>query len=227
MKRLFTLCLSILAFLNLTTAQSSFSVDDTEVWVIAPTAEPDVEGHTVIHNITNATQTIRWDRTNVDTTAGCQSQVCDLNLCYLPTVSTKTFNIGPNASGNLIMHFLNPNAIEGASGVIHLKLTNVNIPSDTVTLVFLFTSELSDAKDPLSGAQIKLFPNPSTDFFQLENAGDVQRIRLFSLDSREVARYTATPGASYSLAGIAAGSYMLALEDKNGQIFQSLELIKH
>jgi len=226
MKRFTTLCFTIFAFFGLASAQSTFSVADTEVWVIAPASVEDAEGHTTIQNLTNATQTIRWERTNVDTTPGCQSQVCDLNLCYLPTVSTKTFNIAPNATGNLIMHFLNPNAIEGASGVIHLKLRNVEFPSDSVNIVFLFTSDLSDAKDLSSAVRVSVFPNPATDYFQLDNAEGVHRIRVLSLDSREVARYTATPGASYPMAGLSAGSYMLALEDKNGQIFQSLNLVK-
>lgn len=226
MKRFITLCLTSFAFFGTSFAQTTFSVADTEVWTIAPASVDDVEGHTTIHNLTNATQTIRWDRINVDTTAGCQSQVCDLNLCYLPTVSTKTFNIAPNATGNLIMHFLNPNAIEGAYGVIHLKLTNVNVPSDTTNIVFLFTSDLSDAKDLNLATRVSVFPNPATDHFQLGNAGNVHRMRLFSLDSREVARYNAVQGGTYSLAGLPAGSYMLALEDKNGRIFQSLEVVK-
>jgi hypothetical protein len=94
-----------------------------------------------------------------------------------------------------------------------------------VTVTYLFTSPLSGT-DELPVANVQLFPNPTVDNFQLTNADAVQRIRVFSMDNREVARFTATPGAQYSLATQAAGTYYLALEDDKGQVFQAIRLVK-
>lgn len=225
MKRLFTLLFLLLGFLSAVSAQS-FSVSATEVWTIAPHTEPDVEGHITITNLTNSTQTIKWERTETQITSDCFSQVCDLNLCYIPVVSTKTFDIDANASGNIIMHFLNPNGIQGAEALIHLKMSNVANPADSIVVAYLFTSPLSGTGD-LPLAQVKLFPNPTTDYFLLENAEAVNRIRVISMQGREVARFTATPGERYSLDSQAAGTYFLALEDEQGRVFQTIELVKN
>ncbi len=159
-------------------------------------------------------------------TNGCETQICDINLCYIPSVSTRTFVLEPNATGNIIMHFLNYDSIEGAAGVIRLKMTNEAVPADSATVTFLFTSALSSTDNPLPMANVKVFPNPATDYFMLENADAVQRIRLYSLDSREIARFTATPGARYSVAEQAAGAYIIVLEDQEGRVFQAAELVK-
>lgn len=226
MKRLFTLLFLSLGFSVLVSAQLSFNVSETQVWEIVPINVTDVEGHFSITNLTNNTQTIRWTRTVVNITPGCATQVCDINLCYTQSVSTRTFDLQPNASGNIVMHFLNPDSIVGAAGVIRLKMTNENIPADSVTVTFLFTSSLSGTDNPLPAANVKVYPNPTSDYFLLENADAVQRIRLFSLDSREVANYTANPSERYSLAGQAAGTYIMVLEDQEGRVFQAAELIK-
>lgn len=225
MKRFGTLLFLFLGFMGASFAQSSFSISTNSVWTITPASE-DVEGHIEITNPTNATQTIRWERTVMNITAGCHTQVCDLNLCYIPTVSTQKFDIAAGSTGSIIMHFLNPDLLSDATTLVNLKLFNDNNPSDSVIVAYLFTPETSGTKDGLTAANVKLFPNPTTDYFLLENAEAVQHIRLFSLDSREVARYTATPAQSYSLAGLPTGSYVLALEDKNGQVFQAISLVK-
>ncbi|MBL7774921.1 MAG: T9SS type A sorting domain-containing protein [Saprospiraceae bacterium] len=225
MKRFCTLLFILTAFSAALMAQTTFSVSATQVWTIAPHHEPDVEGHFTITNTTNSTQTIRWTRTEVEKTAGCYTQVCDLNLCYTPIVSTKTFDIPANTSGNIIMHFLNYDSIVGASGIIRLKMSNENNPADSVNVTFLFTSPLSGAAD-LPLANVKVYPNPTTDFFQLENADAVSRIRVFSAEAREVARFTATPGERYALASQPAGNYFLALEDNQGRVFQRIHLVK-
>lgn len=225
MIRLFTTLFLLAICAGFASAQT-FSVSANEVWTIAPQNEPDVEGYFVITNVTGVPQTIKWERSVVNITTGCATKVCDINLCYLEGVNSKTFELGPGATGNIIMHFLNWDSLANASGVINLKMSNVNNPADSTIVTFLFTSPSSSTHDGLANANVVLFPNPTTDYFRLEQADAVHRIRVFSLDSREVARFTATPGAQYSLAGQTAGTYILALEDANGRVFQALNLVK-
>ena len=225
MKQLFSTLVILLSALSITSAQS-FSLGNTEVWTIANQNQPDVEAHTTIQNLMNTPQTFRWERIVVNMTPGCASRVCDINVCYIASVSSKLFTLGANSGGPLIMHFDNPDSIAGASAIIRLKVTNANLTTDTASVVFLYTSDLSGTKDKLPVANVKLFPNPTSDYFQLENAEAVSRIRVFALDGRNVAEFAATPGQQYSLANLSTGTYLLALEDKAGQAFQALELVK-
>lgn len=225
MKRLFTILILLFGCYSVGLTQSSFTVSDTEVWTITEHTETDKEAHFSISSRVNNVQTIRWERTVIEITPGCNSQVCDLNQCYIPIVSTQIFELGPNASGDIIMHFLNYDSIVGAASVINLKMSNENDPTDSVVVTFLYTSSLSGTDD-LPAADVKLFPNPTVDYFQLTNADAVNRIRVFSMDNREVVRFTTTPDQKYSLATQPAGTYILALEDDKGQIFQAIRLVK-
>ncbi len=222
-----TTCLALsLLFAYSLQAQPTFSVSATEVWKIAPHTEPDVEGHITITNLTNQTQTIRWTRTEVSITQGCYSQVCDLNLCYTPPVSTRTFDMQPYESGTIIMHFLNYDSIVGAEAVIRLKLTNENQPSDSTVVTFLFTSPLSGAHQPLPAAIVKAYPNPTTDGFWLAQADEVRAVRVLTLSGHQVGRWVATPGQYYSLAEQPTGIYLIVLEDALGRAFQALEVAR-
>lgn len=226
MKRSVTLLLLSFGLLGAAFAQTTFQVSTNSVWTIAPSGDDDVEGYFVISNPTSTVQTIKWERTIVDITSGCLIQVCDLTLCWLPTVSSKTFDIDPGTNGNIILHFVNHDLIPDASALVNLKLSNNNNPADSVVVTFLYTPETADAKDLLPAATVQLYPNPATDYFLLQQADDVQRIRLFSTDGREVANYTANPGQQYSLAGLANGTYAAVLEDKNGRAFQAISIVK-
>lgn len=225
MKQLFSTLFVLLSAVGMASAQS-FSLANTEVWTIASQNQPDVEAHTSILNLMNTPQTFRWERIVINMTPGCASRVCDINVCYIASVSSKLFTLEANAGGPLILHFDNPDSIAGANAIIRLKVTNANLTTDTASVVFLYTSDLSDTKDKLPAANVKLFPNPTSDYFQLENAEAVSRIRVFSLDGRNVAEFAATPGQQYYLTDLPSGSYLLALEDKAGQAFQALEVVK-
>ena len=130
--------------------------------------------------------------------------------------------------GQLTVHFYNhkadPAPGQAGSGIVHLKLTNLGNLSDTLTAVYIYNT-LSGTQD-FPAANVKLFPNPTTEFFTLANAEAVALMRLYTLDGREVARYIATANGTYSIANQPVGNYVLSFEDKNGQMFQALEIHK-
>ena len=77
-----------------------------------------------------------------------------------------------------------------------------------------------------AAARINLFPNPTVESFTLENAEMVAAVRIFSLDGRQVSRIEAEPSQVYSLASQPAGSYIVVMENKKGDVVKSLEIRK-
>jgi hypothetical protein len=74
---------------------------------------------------------------------------------------------------------------------------------------------------------IHLFPNPTNASFILENAENIADIRILSLVGREIMSFDAAIGTmSYSIEGLAAGIYFVALRDKNGVILKVLRVVK-
>lgn len=192
-------------------ASSSATVDVTD-------APVDAE----IVNLTSDTLRLHWVRNVISLTPGCQTAVCDAITCYARSVSSHDFKLFPNVTKPFLVHFYNNDA--PCAGIVHVKVTNNNDAADSVNVVFLFNQ--SSGTVDLPAANVKLYPNPVTEYFSLENAENVAAIRVFTLDGREVLRFDANSSNVYSLVGQPAGNYVMALEDKNGQPFQALELKK-
>lgn len=227
MKNLISTLLLVLGLLPLASAQvaSAFTVAPNPADTIALPDADDAPAEAEIHNISSNTLNVRWTRTVVNITPGCYTQVCDPVTCWSETVSTKTFSLAPGEEGQLTVHFRNPNAIE-ASSIVHIKVVNLDNPADTLTAVYNYVAAPLVSTKDLPTPSVKLFPNPTVESFSLQNGEAVAGIQVYALDGRSVARFEVSPNNFYSLAGQPAGTYVLALEDKNGIVFQALELSK-
>lgn len=216
----------------LTTAQaqfqSAFEVHPNPIDTVTTADTYDSPAKGKISNVSNAPINIRWDRTEVFLSPNVTSAVCDPVTCWSTAVNTKTFNLGVDSSGQMTVHFYNelfePSPGQAGSGIVRVKIANLDNASDTLTVVYTFSTLTSTGELPTPN--VVLFPNPSSDFFSLKNADFVASMRLFSLDGRLVARFEASPNNSYAIGHLPVGNYVLAFEDKNGALFQAVEVQK-
>ncbi len=188
----------------------------------------DSPAHAEIKNVSNNTISVKWECNIIYLSPNVTTAVCDPVLCWLGTVSSKTFQLEPDSFGQMTVHFYNagsdPAPGQAGSGIVHLKLTNLGNPADTLTAVYTY-STVTGTKD-LPESNVKLFPNPTTDFFTLENAEDVASMRIFALDGRVMARFEATADHKYSISHLPKGNYVLSFENKDGQLFKAVEIHK-
>ncbi|MDX1912265.1 MAG: T9SS type A sorting domain-containing protein [Saprospiraceae bacterium] len=225
MKNLIFTLLLVCGLAQLAAAQSpsAFEVTPNPSDTITTMDTYDSPAHGHIHNVSNAPITVRWERNIISLSPNIETAVCDPIQCWFPSVGTKTFTLNANEGGQMTVHFYNATG-GAASGIVHVKLTNLGNPSDTLTAVYTWSTLTGTNDLPL--ANVKLFPNPTTEYFTLENADEVASMRLFTLDGREVARFNASPDHIYSIANQPLGNYVLSFEDKNGQLFQAVEIQK-
>ena len=222
MKKLLFTFFYALAFLSFASAQVRYTLTPNPASGTGTIDQADAEVDAEIHNLTGQTLQLHWVRNVISLTPGCETAVCDAVTCYSRTTSSHNFNLYGDTTRPFIVHFYNNGA--PCAGIVHVKVTNNNDPADSVNVVFLFNQN-SAVKD-LPTPNVKLYPNPVTEYFSLEHAENVAVIRVFTIEGREVIRYNVTERNYYSLQGQAAGNYIIALEDKNGQAFQALELSK-
>jgi hypothetical protein len=227
MKKLFTAFFLMLCVSGAMWGQT-FMIDPATVQTPADPSETDVEAHVDITNLTSDDVTIGWERLTIEIGQGCETQVCDFNACYAAWIDSKQFILPGDTTGQIIMHFLNNTGIE-CCGIIHLKLTNLSNTGmvDTLTAVYLFNSCSSSTGNPLPEANVKLYPNPTVDYIQLENADAVGYIRVYDMKGELVSYLHATPNHQYNVSSYPAGRYILALEDENGDVFQAMEVVKN
>lgn len=208
--------------------QSAYHVHPNPSDTITTMDTYDSPAHGEIKNVSNGTITVKWERNEVFLSPNITTAVCDPVTCWFPGVSTKSFQLQKDSMGQLTVHFYNsmadPAPGQAGSGIVHLKLTNLDNAADTLTAIYTFSS--LTATNELPAANVKLYPNPTTDFFTLTNAEEVASMRLFTIDGREVARFLHSSDNTYSIANQPVGNYVLSFEDKNGQLFQAVEIHK-
>ncbi len=230
MKHLLSILTIALACLQNSSAQvqSAYHVYPNPADTITTADTYDSPAKSKITNISSSPILVKWDRTEVFLSEFVTSAVCDPITCWATTVNTKTFNLGVDSSGQMTVHFYNdkyePAPGVPGSGIVHVKLTNLGNLADTLTAVFTYNTLTGTGELPL--ANVRLFPNPASDFFTLKNAEEVASMRLFSLDGTVVARFAANADNQYSISNLPKGNYVLSLEDKNGQLFQAVEIHK-
>jgi hypothetical protein len=228
MKNLLFTLLFTLGLFSSVGAQSAYHVHPNPSDTVTTMDTYDSPAHGEIKNVSNGTISVKWERHIIDTTAGITTAVCDPVTCWFPGVSSKIFELKKDSMGQLTVHFYNagfdPAPGQAGSGIVHLKLTNMNNPADTLTAVYTYSTLTGTNELPV--ANVKLFPNPTTDFFTLTNGDEVASMRVFSIDGRVVARFEHSADNTYSIANLPVGNYVLSFEDKNGQLFQAVEIHK-
>ncbi len=211
-----------------TEAQSAYHVHPNPSDTITTMDTYDSPAHGEIKNVSSGTITVKWERNEVYLSPNITTAVCDPVTCWFPGVSSKSFQLQKDSFGQMTIHFYNamfdPAPGQAGSGIVHLKLTNLNNAADTLTAIYTYNT--LTATNELPAANVKLFPNPTTDFFTLTNADEVASMRLFTIDGREVARFLHSSDNTYSIGNQPVGNYVLSFEDKNGQLFQAVEIQK-
>ncbi|MBC7776288.1 MAG: T9SS type A sorting domain-containing protein [Phycisphaerae bacterium] len=176
-----------------------------------------------IKNVSADSVFVKWERKIISVTPGVVTAVCDPVRCWYVTTNSNSVGLAPDSVGELTVSFGNTTG-QAASGIVHLKLTNLGNAADTLTAIYTY-STLSGTND-LPAPKVKLFPNPTTDFFTLTHAEEVASMQLYNLDGRVLARFEHSSSNTYSIADQPVGTYVLSFEDKNGQLFQAVEIHK-
>jgi hypothetical protein len=195
----------------------------------------DVQVPIVITNVSKDTLRLRWRRVEVTRPSKWETRVCDVNDCYDQIVSSNIdsrlglnapLKIAPNAKSNLILYFL-PFGAAG-SGKFSIQLMLTSKPDSVIaTLNYEATiRNLSTSTRDLKAESLQIFPNPSSDYFQVKNGSEVEFIELYNVIGRKVRSYTAEADANYRLNGLPDGIYLAALLNKKKGVIRTLRLQK-
>ncbi len=225
MKKLLLLCFSL--FATAAFAQATFQMNPDTVYTPVELDNTDIEAHNLMTNLTSTNRDIKWERTIISMDPDTlETQICDPVACFASWIDTHTFILTADTTIPMIVHLLK-DLDQDASGIVQLKFTDLADPNNPQYSYYVFNSAASGTHEQLPAANVKLYPNPVVESFSLENADEVSRVRVFSIDGRQVAIFTAAPGQTYSIADQPIGAYIVALESKTGKVFQAVEVRKN
>lgn len=217
----------LLFFLLLCAGQLSAQVTLDPQQIVVAEVSPDstqVIGYSRVKNNADVTRTYRWIRTVRSVSEGWETAVCDTNLCYLPHVDSMEFELSAQLEANLNV-YVYPNELEG-SAIVEVKVVDVDNPDHSATAVYYFNEAPSNTRKRNRHNNLRVYPNPTRNIFQVSDNEIVGRVILFNLLGRPLKSYPYVPGDLYRLDELPKGTYLVQLQDREGRVLVTRALNK-
>ena len=229
MNRLVHLIIFIVISLPLV-AQISIKVDPATFYLTGNPSESDVNYHVEVTNQSAFEIGIHWDRTITNPPSGWSSWICDKNLCYLPIANAsapdKPNMLGPGEKMDFQIH-INPYNIEGCTTY------DVNFRDHNDTSIILGTVHgevciLNSVatNDNNSSSKLSVYPNPTTDYFQVSELPGLKSIELFNIVGKKIRTFDAAPEKQYYVGDMVDGIYLVRMLSSTKKVLKTIRLSK-
>ena len=189
----------------------------------------EVKAKAIFKNTSASTKKFVWRRTIIAMTSGWQSLVRDAKGCWASTVNDapEQIELAPNATSN-IDAYIRPNHISGAA-TIEIKVYEVGNETNAITGRYLFSTTTSTKDAGKTGVSIKIFPNPATDYFSIQDDNEVvERVVVYNMIGRAVKNYLTSTNTNnhYTLNDLPEGLYIIRLLNSRGATVKTVRLNK-
>lgn len=156
--------------------------------------------------------------------------ICDTELCYAPGIlmcaESKPNIIAPGSEGSFKFDLVHNQAI--GEGILQVRFFSAADHSETLLVADLYfdVSTASSIKDDVDSVTLNLYPNPTSDYFQIEQDDNVERVAVYSIVGREMFSYEHKVGQAYSVSELSNGYYMARLIGGNGETLKIIRFNK-
>lgn len=187
-----------------------------------------------ITNVSGQWLSLKWKRVIINQPLGWQTQVCDDYSYYTPDISTNydskyklnsPIDLAPGASFEFSLHIF-PTGIAG-KGLYEIPFSLTKTPDKVIgTLVFSATIEdLTIAKETAK-TNLRIFPNPAIDYFEVTPSASIDQVELFNMIGRKVRSFDASTTYRFDISDLPAGIYFVSLVSNKKGVLKTLRLNK-
>jgi len=220
---------TLLAFGGLI-AQNSVSISPANF--VLTGQQGDTDAHFYI-NVTNTSPNdigVHWARVVTGAPGNWLTWICDKNLCYIPTANqsspTKPNMLAPGETMEIQVH-VNPGNVCGTAGY-SITLTDMEDPN---LILGTINGEVeicttTSTNQPTAGAGLTVYPNPTSDYFQVSDTPGLRYIQVFNIVGSRVRAFDATPQKQYFVGDLNEGVYLVRLVAQSGKVIKTIRLSK-
>lgn len=184
-----------------------------------------------ITNSGNSEAKIWWKIFREDAPTAWKCYMCDIQQCYTPAIlacpPSKPNTIAAGKTVTFTFHFQPFNTV--GTGKLWLQLYNdkeyKNVVAETDKNALVTADKTSSVKY-FDSNEIKLFPNPTDDYFVVKNDINVSKISIYNIIGKEMVSYKHTQGNTYDVSFLNRGVYIVRLVDSKGKMLKSTRLSK-
>lgn len=188
-----------------------------------------IQADVVVKNVSDQELNLLWRRVIISTPQGWLSQICDKRLCYLPEVSqcpeAYPNHLLPGEEITMRVDIL-PQGVAG-QGEIHVELFDIN-DQETVlaTIEAHFTTATTSTNGPSGKADLKIYPNPTSNYFKLSNYESISKLSIYNIVGNAVRDFIVSGDDSYAVADLPEGIYLVRLFDHRKNVIKTVRLSK-
>ena len=236
-----TILLNVLCFaFFLTNAQISLTPEVSEgVFLNQDLSDNDLDLEVTFHvtNTTDEMLSIKWLREIEEDCPGWETQICDNVTCYfshissnitLPDLNVPMVLNRQETFDDFILH-IKPRQNAGCCQVkVHFSL--IDDPDNIITTatinarVNVEENCVVSVEDAAEITSIKVFPNPTSDFFKLTTTDLVSTVLLKNTLGQELRNYNFEADGQYVVSNLPSGFYFIQMLDDEGATLKLLPL---
>jgi hypothetical protein len=216
------LLLVLFTFLSLSTfGQLAFEPDMLQF--TADTTEQRAEFHFTITNTRQTPIEFWWNIDRGNSPEDWVFAVCDINQCYVDGLEACPCSI-PNvlAGGESFEYsfYLISNGVIASSDVTFNVTLDCDGDQVTLDIPMAVASTGSTSSEDLASDEIDIsvYPNPTTDFFQIMNDESVNQIVVSNIIGKKVIEKSHYSGETHQVSQLDKGIYLVRLIDRNSNI---------
>ncbi|MEO5905499.1 MAG: T9SS type A sorting domain-containing protein [Saprospiraceae bacterium] len=227
MVRLLLFCSIVLLYPLATKGQVSVSIDPTTFVMTGNPNQTDVVFHILVSNTSNQTINLFWSKRMTNHPAEWFSWICDKTTCYTPNFNScpldRPNTLGGGESFDISVH-MNPVLVEGSGDY------ELNIIDEGGNVLYTIEGEIlisnTTAINEAGSAELSVFPNPTTDFFQVNGTPGLKSIELFNIIGNKVRLFNAAPQKQYYVGDLNDGIYLVRMVSANNKVLKTIRLSK-
>jgi Secretion system C-terminal sorting domain len=184
----------------------------------------EIRAKATFKNTSTVTKKFTWTRNVMNISTGWTTQVCDSKGCWIPSVGTapEQIELAPNATSNLDV-YIRPEKKQGAA-TIEVKVFEVGNETNTVTGRYLFSTTTRAKETNINNANIRIYPNPTIDYFQLTEDDGIDKVVIYNIIGRQMRTYKVTDNGKYNVNDLPEGLYIIRLLAANGATVKTIRL---
>lgn len=212
---------------RLVTGQVSVTVDPLSFVLSGNPNQTDVYYYVHVTNTGNETTDIFWSKRMTNEPNPWTSWICDKTLCWDSSVNanplSKPNTLAPGESFDLQVH-MNPYQTEG-TGDYELKVLDEN-GNTIATVDGEFNISNTTAVKETNDARLTVFPNPTTDYFEVTETTGLRYVEVFNIIGNKVKTFDAVPKKQYYVGDLADGIYLIRLATSSKKVLKTIRLSK-
>lgn len=200
--------------------------------VITASGEPtstDIKADFEVANNTSEAISAYWTIDRGDVPAEWEFSLCDKITCYAYGVETspssKPNDFGANESFPFFSLHTRPNGVSGSYTATIIFYSTVN-STEVYTEIPITITALSTSTIDIDVRDITLYPNPTSDFFQISNDDNIDYISVHSVLGKRVFETKHETDKAYNISDLNKGMYMVRMFNKNGDVIKVVRLSK-